>query len=258
MSELAFDEYGKGSQTIVLIHGFPMNRKVWSNYARKLSNEFKIYAIDLPGFGESPLRHDTFSIQDIAREVLDWFVWKNIGTSILIGHSLGGYVALAMVAQDPARFTAFGLFHSTAMADSEEKKQSRTKVMEFVDKNGAPAFTANFIPPLFADKQHPAADRVREIAMTSSARAVKGYTRAMRDRPETLNVLQNFKRSVLFIGGEKDPGIPPDTVYKQAEACLYPEVHVLADVGHMGMFEAEEKTVEIARQFAEKVFGNVK
>ena len=72
---------------------------------------------------------------------------------MLIGHSLGGYVALAMVEKRPDLFAGLGLFHSTAYADSAEKKQSRNKVIEFVNKNGAKAFTTNFITPLFADPQ---------------------------------------------------------------------------------------------------------
>lgn len=254
MSTLSFQEYGQG-QPIILLHGFPMNKKVWSGYAQKLSANFKVYTPDLPGFGDSPLTENTFSIQDIGREVLDWLAAKNIGRSVLIGHSLGGYVALSMVGLDPERFAGFGLFHSTALADSEEKKQSRTKVVEFVEKNGAAAFTANFIPPLFADKDDARVDHIRSISIESPAAAVTGYTLAMRDRPETIDVLRQFTKPVLFIAGEKDGGIPVDSVRQQATVCADPEVHVLTGVAHMGMIEAEGETVEIVQHFSARAFG---
>jgi pimeloyl-ACP methyl ester carboxylesterase len=257
MSPLSFQEYGQG-QPIVLLHGFPMNSKVWSSYAQKLSANFKVYTPDLPGFGDSPLTESAFSIQDIGRAVLDWLAAKNIDRCVLIGHSLGGYVALAMVGLEPERFAGFGLFHSTALADSEEKKQSRTKVVEFVEKNGAAAFTANFIPPLFADKDDARVSQIRSISTASSAAAVVGYTLAMRDRPETVGVLRQFKKPVLFIAGEKDAGIPVDSVRQQATFCVDPEVHVLAGVAHMGMIEAERETVEIVQRFSERGFAGPK
>jgi pimeloyl-ACP methyl ester carboxylesterase len=255
MSRLAFQEFGQGPHAIVLLHGFPMNKKVWSSFAPKLAAHFKVYTPDLPGFGESPLAKTTFSIQEIAREVLDALVGKNISRPVLVGHSLGGYVALAMVQQDPERFAGLGLFHSTALADAAEKKESRTKVLEFVDKNGAPAFTSNFIPPLFAHKDDAAINHIRTISQQSTAAAVKGYTVAMRDRPETVSVLRQLTTPVLFIAGEKDPGIPVETIQQQAAACQNPEVHVLKNVAHMGMFEAEQQTVEIVRHFSERAFA---
>jgi pimeloyl-ACP methyl ester carboxylesterase len=258
MSQLAFQEFGQGPNTIVLLHGFPMNKKVWSSFAAQLGSNFKVYTPDLPGFGESPLNKSAFSIQEIGKQVIDWLAGKNIDNCVLVGHSLGGYVALAMVQQDPERFAGLGLFHSTALADSAEKKESRTKVLEFVDKNGAPAFTSNFIPPLFADKDDAAVHHIRSIASESSAAAVKGYTLAMRDRPETVSVLRQFSKPVLFIAGEKDPGIPVDTIHEQAAACKKPEVHILKGVAHMGMFEAEQQTVEIVRQFSEGALASAK
>jgi pimeloyl-ACP methyl ester carboxylesterase len=258
MATLAFQEYGQGHQPIILLHGFPMNSKVWNSYAPKFSANFKVYTPDLPGFGESPLRKNVFSIQDIGREVLDWLAARNVDKCVLIGHSLGGYVALAMAGQDPKRFAGLGLFHSTALADSDEKKQSRTKVVEFVEKNGAPAFTASFIPPLFADKDDVRVNHIRSISVESSAAAVTGYTLAMRDRPETVAILRQFKKPVLFIAGEKDPGIPVDTIRQQAAVCADPEVHVLAGVAHMGMIEAEPQTVEIIQRFSERAFSGPK
>jgi len=258
MSTLSFLEYGQGAQPVVLLHGFPMNKKVWSSYAQKLSANFKVYTPDLPGFGDSLLEKNPFSIQDVGGQVLNWLAAKKIDRCVLIGHSLGGYVALAMVGLTPERFAGLGLFHSTALADSQEKKQSRTKVLEFVEKNGAPAFTANFIPPLFADKDDARVNHVRSISVESPAAAVLGYTAAMRDRPDTVGILRQFKKPVLFIAGEKDAGIPVESVRQQAAACTAPEVHVLERVAHMGMIEAEHQTVEIVQRFSERVFAGPK
>ena len=251
MSELAFEVRGNGFP-VILLHGFPMNRQVWFGFAGKLANHFKIYTVDLPGFGESPAMAAPFSIDQVAKKVLDWIEEQAITKSVLIGHSLGGYVALAMTEQAPQKFTAIGLFHSTAWADTQQKKQSRDKVIEFVNTNGAVAFTSNFIAPLFADQHHPAIPMVRELSASATVQAVTGYTRAMRDRPDRTSVLKSFTRPILFIAGEKDAGIPVESLQHQAAQCLYPELHILKNVGHMGMVEDENQTLQMVRAFIEK------
>lgn len=237
MSESGFTETGKG-HPVILLHGFPMNRSVWDSFTTGLSENFRVITIDLPGFGESsPIAKNDFSIGDAADTVLDFLQQKKLSGCVLAGHSLGGYVALSMVEKQPDAFSGLILFHSTAFADSPEKKQSRTKVPEFIDRNGVETFTTNFIAPLFANPNHPAIALVREIARASRADTVKAYTLAMRDRPDRTEVLKKFKRPILFLAGEKDGGIPVSSIREQATMNTTSTVAVLPGVAHMGMFE---------------------
>jgi pimeloyl-ACP methyl ester carboxylesterase len=253
MSSISFREYGEGLP-VILIHGFPMDQNIWNDFVPALSSKFKVYTIDLPGFGESQAP-SSFSMQAVAGLVLDWIAKTKISSPVVIGHSLGGYVTLAMVQQAPERFSGFGLFHSTALADTTEKKQSRDKVVEFVEKNGAPAFTSNFIPPLFANKDHVAIQLVKDISKVATSEAVIGYTLGMRDRMDTTSVFTSYDKPVLFILGKEDPGIPVESVAKQIELCKHPDVHILDGVGHMGMFEASQTTADIVSVFSEKALG---
>lgn len=253
MTDLAIQEYGAG-KPIILIHGFPMNKKVFATFAPKLASGFKVITIDLPGFGMSPMPVSPITISSVASQLLGWIAGHAIDQSVIVGHSLGGYVALAMAEQAPERFAGLALFHSTALADANEKKQSRDKVVEFVEKNGAPAFTSNFIPPLFSDKEHPAVDLVMGISAESTAAAVIGYTRAMRDRKDQKETLAKFKKPILFLVGKEDPGIPVESIRQQALVCQQPDVQILDSVAHMGMFEAEETALDRISSFAEKAF----
>jgi len=178
---------------------------------------------------------------------------KEFGDSVLIGHSLGGYVALAMVEKRPDLFRGLGLFHSTAYADSEEKKISRNKAVEFVNKNGAKAFATNFIAPLFSDPHHAAIQKVKNIAAESQEGAVIGYTIAMRDRPDQTKTLKSFKKPTLFLAGEKDPGIPVESIHRQAKECQKPEIHVISNVAHMAMFEKPEEAASKINRFLSKI-----
>jgi pimeloyl-ACP methyl ester carboxylesterase len=242
--DLFFRQRGQGTP-LIFIHGFPLHQGVWDDFADRFSHKYKVLTLDLPGFGKSPLLPASFSIGQVADQVLQLIEREKLEHSALIGHSLGGYVALAMIEKRPDLFSALVLFHSTALADTPEKKESRNKVVDFVSKNGALTFTTGFIAPLFANPGHPAIDSVRTLAGHSSAEAVLGYTKAMRDRPDQTKTLKNFKKPTLFLVGNKDPGIPLASVAAQAALCQYPEIHILQDVGHMGMFE---KAVDAARK----------
>jgi pimeloyl-ACP methyl ester carboxylesterase len=251
MTNLFFKERGKG-QAVILLHGFPFNQEIWNNFAEKLAQKFRVFTVDLPGLGKSPILQSPFSIDQVAAQIILWIKENKIENPILIGHSLGGYVTLAAAGQDPDLFGGLVLFHSTAYADNEEKKQSRNKVLEFIDKQGVLAFTSNFINTLFADQHHAAIDKVKRIASQATAEAVKGYTIAMRDRPERTDVLTAFPKSILFLAGDKDGGISVESIYKQAAICLKSETHILPGVAHMGMFENEKKAEEIISSFIEK------
>lgn len=251
MNGLHYQEQGSGP-TVILIHGFPMDHHVWDNFADKLSESFQVVTPDLPGFGKSPFLGENFSIRDVARAISDWIREREYEKPVIVGHSLGGYVTLEMAAQDKTNIAGMCLFHSTALADSAEKKESRNKVLEFIEKKGVQAFTSNFIGQLYADPQHASITRVKNIAVQSSKAAVVAYTRAMRDRNDQTQVIHKFSRPILFLAGEKDQGIPADTILQQAALNEGAEAAILSDVAHMGMFEAEGTCLKKIQQFVEK------
>lgn len=252
MPNLYTRERGAG-KPLLFIHGFPMHQGVWSDFGNRFVNTYKVITIDLPGFGKSSILPSPFSLDQVADQLIQFLVGQEIINSAVIGHSLGGYVALEMIRQRPDLFSAIGLFHSTAYADSAEKKESRTKVIEFVEKNGALAFASNFVSPLFAHPGHKDIDTVREIASQSSKDAVIGYTRAMRDRPDLTKTLKTFKKPTLFLAGDKDPGIPVEAILEQAAISQRPEIHILPGVAHMGMFEKPEEAATKIVGFLSKI-----
>lgn len=251
MSTLNFREQGSGP-TVILIHGFPMNQHVWDDFAEKLSEGAHVVTLDLPGFGKSAGLPENFSLEDVAETVLSWMRKKQYSDPVVIGHSLGGYVALAMAEHNKDFASGMCLFHSTAVKDSEEKKQSRNKTVDFINKQGVHAFTSNFIAQLYADPQHSSITKVKNISVQSSKETVVGYTYAMRDRKDRTELLKRFPRPILFLAGEKDQGIPSDTILAQAALNRNAEAVILPDVAHMGMFEAEGPCLKNILHFIQK------
>ena len=150
MTNLFFEQHGKG-RPLILIHGFPMHHGIWKTFGDRFKDFNTVITPDLPGFGKSPILPPGFSLSQVAEQLIQFVEDNGLINSVIIGHSLGGYVALAMVEKRKDLFAGLGLFHSTAYADSEEKKQSRNKALEFINNNGAKAFATNFITPLFSD-----------------------------------------------------------------------------------------------------------
>ncbi|HET9278773.1 MAG TPA: alpha/beta hydrolase, partial [Flavitalea sp.] len=148
---------------------------------------------------------------------------------------------------------AFGLFHSSAFADSEEKKETRKKGIEFIKQHGPFAFLKTATPNLFSPhskEQMPnAIDEFIESLKGFSGDALISYYQAMMKRPDRIAVLKNTKSAVLFIAGEHDNAIPLTDVLKQ---CHLPEksyFHLLKKSGHMGMMEETEKANRILEEF---------
>ncbi len=249
MDRLFYSDSGKG-RPIVLLHGFLETHVIWRDFSENLAKDYRVLAFDLPGFGQSALPEKIpFTLDDVADQINEVLVKLALKDVLLIGHSLGGYVSLAMVASRPEIFSAFCLFHSTALADTDEKKEARTKTIDFVKKHGALAFTSNFVPPLFADPNHTAVSEVKQIASSTAEETVTHYLGAMRNRPDRTFVIKNFAKPILFIAGEKDSVIPVDTLLEQAKLSKNASIHVLADVGHMGMVESPEECLSIIRDF---------
>ncbi len=247
-SGIFYTDQGKGFP-ILLMHGFCETHQIWNTFSKELSKNFRVLSIDLPGFGKSKLLNSSFSIADVASKVLEWLKELQVKSCIAIGHSLGGYVTLAMVQQKPEVLKAFGLFHSTAYADTEERKLSRNKVIEFVSKHGVRPFIESFIPPLFFDQSNKHILPLVRLASQTRPETLIAYVKGMRDRPDRTNVLHQFKDPILFVAGERDAGISPESIRNQAGLTTNGTLHILPEAAHMGMFEEEAKTLRQIREF---------
>ncbi len=243
-----FREQGVGTP-IILIHGFCETHEIWDGFDKKLSNYGRVISIDLPGFGESPLQEGSLSIDFVAEMVLNWLKEEQIKDPVLVGHSLGGYVVLAMAAKDPEFCKKLVLFHSSVFADSEEKKANRDKVIDFVTKNGVEPFIQTFVPALFYNKAHQALARVRSISLKTPLATLVSYSKAMRDRLSREEFLANYLYPTLILAGDQDEIITMDLSKTMASISPKSIFFALPNTGHMGMIESESLAIAEISQF---------
>jgi pimeloyl-ACP methyl ester carboxylesterase len=256
MSKIFYTEEGKG-YPLVFLHGFCETHEIWRGFGERLSHEFKVYTLDLPGFGQSPLSPYEVSIDMIANEVYEWLLARNISECVMIGHSLGGYVTLEIAKKFPNILKAFGLVHSTAYADTPEKKENRTKSMEFIEKHGLDTFIDSFVSNLFYEKRKEDFTEqiawVKQIAKSTPQDTVLKYTAAMRDRDDSIWFIKEYDKPILFIAGEHDSIIPINKSKEQIKWMKHPYIKLMPDVGHMGMIENHEECVNAIKRFVQVV-----
>lgn len=250
MSQIHFFEKGKG-QPLVLIHGFCETGKMWLPFADELSKDFRVICPDLPGFGQSPLESDQLSLEIVAVWLEEWLEDGCIENPILIGHSLGGYVALALAELLGNQIKAIGLFNSTAFADDKDKKEMRDRTVLFLKKYGAKKFVTSFVPQLFPENRRiELAEEIEEAVHQSKESSLNGllaFTKAMRDRPDRREVLQHFQGPKLLISGTEDGAVKIEASRTQCQ--LFTQYFEIEGMGHMGMIEEKAATLKMVRDF---------
>lgn len=136
---------------IILIHGFAEDSTIWGNQVAYLKNSHQLLVPDLPGSGQSALLTGPTSMEELAETIKAILDAENITACIMIGHSMGGYIALAFAEKYPDSINALGLFHSTAYPDTAEKKQHAEKAL--ISSAGmAPGNLSVNPPPIFSLK----------------------------------------------------------------------------------------------------------
>ncbi len=248
-SHIFYRTVGKG-KPLLLLHGFAEDGDVWKEQIEFLQDHFYLIIPDLPGTGKSELIPD-MSIEGMA-EVIKEIITTELhkfspegAEGVLAGHSMGGYIALALAEKYPQLLSSLALVHSSAFADSEEKKANRLKSIEFVKKNGAFEFLKAVITDLFtetwANNNQEQVDRQIEKSKTFSDEAIIAYYQAMINRPDRTHVLKEFNKPILFIIGEHDKAVPFEQSMQQCYLPAQSHIHILRNSAHMGMLEETGK-----------------
>jgi pimeloyl-ACP methyl ester carboxylesterase len=255
--KINYAKSGKG-KCIVFLHGFLENLTIWDDFARELAGQFKIIQIDLPGHGKSDVFDKVHSMSLMAGAVNTVLSKEGIKEALIIGHSMGGYVALEFAKQFREKVKGLCLFNSTVLADSKIKKEERTRVIKVMQKN-ASMFIEEAIPNLFTVESRIVFKAlIDELVIEAKENPINGIiacTYGMRDRPENLSYLKTIDYPFLFVIGRRDTIIPFERYKDQIFANDNISVYVSANSGHMGFIEDRNGTFYAVKNFTEMVFA---
>jgi pimeloyl-ACP methyl ester carboxylesterase len=243
---------------VVFIHGYAEDLSLWKGLSATLSKNYKFIAIDLPGFGKSQPIDSPFSVFDVA-EVVHEHITKSLGIEqfVVLGHSLGGYVCLALAKAYPQSIISFGLINSTSFADTEEKRTNRLKTVDFINKHGASFFLQSFVPNLFSPQnQTKHAKNVQDVlnmGVNLPSSVLTSYMLAMRNRPD-LSALLSSQENILLVAGLLDPHfLYKDIMLEIGLLKQSKNGHIFKDVAHMSMIEAEKQLTIVIASFLNSI-----
>ncbi|WP_150273520.1 alpha/beta fold hydrolase [Paenibacillus tepidiphilus] len=246
-SNICYNDQGQG-EVILLLHGFCGSSDYWERVVPYLSRGCRVITPDLRGHGASDAPLGPYSIDQMADDVLSLLEHLEIPQCYLLGHSLGGYIALSFAQRHPSRLKGFGLIHSTGYPDSEEAREKRLKSVTTIQNEGITAFVDGLIPALFAPGAAPQhLVRAKEIGYRTPPQGAIGAALAMRERPDRRDVISATALPVLLVAGTEDSVVSAERTFTSDKANVTKAT--IAGAGHMSMFEAPERLSEIIKDF---------
>jgi pimeloyl-ACP methyl ester carboxylesterase len=219
---------------------------MWKDIVPALEKRHRVISIDLPGHGQSDSIGYVHTMQEMAEAVYE--VLKQIGVRRvgMVGHSMGGYVALAFAEQFPDHVRSLVLLQSTALADTKQKKEDRLRAIELVKANYK-SFVRKSIPLLFRPinrtRFKAQVSWVKEEALKTNPQGIIAAMEGMRLRPNRELLMKFPPYPVHIIAGEKDPRIPISESKYLSEISEFVRLRVIKDCGHMSYVENLEETV---------------
>ena len=248
-TKISYTDSGKGA-VVVLLHGFLENKHMWNEIIPEISKNKRVLAIDLLGHGHTGCLGYIHPMELMAEAVTAVLKTLRIRKITLIGHSMGGYVSLALAEKNRKMIRGLCLLNATAASDDTSRKKLRERANKMAQINLSNIVRMSFIN-LFSEKSKKIFNPEIQLALSEALQtSLQGYSASqegMRIRPNRLSVLKNNHFKKLFILGKKDPVLPVNKGIKEAEETQS-ETVVLSG-GHMSHIENSEELVRVLNTF---------
>lgn len=242
------DSSTEGS-VIVLLHGYMESLDIWSEISESLQTTHRVISIDLPGHGISEVKHEIHTMKFLSDSVALLLENLSISKCCMVGHSMGGYVALQFAKDYPQLLDSIVLLHSSPFEDTPERAKLRLREIELIEK-GKKDILAQLNPgKCFAPQNRkPFAEDINalseQIYLTEDEGAI-AILKGMMDREPMNDMLHKLQAKQVFIFGRFDEFIPIEYAEKIAETHPQAKCVWMENSGHMSFIEQRDKVVEV-------------
>jgi pimeloyl-ACP methyl ester carboxylesterase len=248
---VSYQDQGQGLP-LMLLHGYPLDGRLWQHQLAGLSDEFRVIAPDLRGFGQST-GGGAFSMESQADDVHALAEALNLGKFFLAGLSMGGYITLAYCRKYPSTLRGVGLIDTRAEADTPEGRKNRDKAIELVGLHGSKAIADQMLPKLLAPEtinhRPQLASIVRQMCEQCSPQTIATALAAMRDRADQTEFLPSLAEATLIIVGDQDAITPPVIADAMHKAIPQSQLVVIRGAGHLAPLEQPQQVNRALRAF---------
>jgi pimeloyl-ACP methyl ester carboxylesterase len=239
--DVAFRKDRSDGPCLLLIHGFPLDHRLWQAQMDQLPGSIHVVAPDLRGCGRSPLPPGPCTIETYARDLLELLDGQKAKRFFVAGHSMGGYIIFALLRLAPERVAGLALVSSRALADSEDVRRTREGTAARALKEG-PGFLLETMPPR-AVGENPSPlvlEKLRTLMSAASAAGVAAASRAMAGRPDATPQLGRISCPALVLAGRQDKIVPAAESEAMAKAIPGARLVWCERSGHVPMLEEPE------------------
>lgn len=238
---MAFADEGRGLP-LLFLHGFPLNRNAWTNQLEAFKSRFRVIVPDLRGFGDSGSSAGPVSMSCFADDI--WALGQHLGLGpvILAGHSMGGYIALAIAKAYPAMLRGLVLVGTKAGSDSVDAASEHLEVAKKLIRGG-PSGVLEDLASNMLSSANPDGDKVASVlsCMTSaSPEGIAGALRGMALRPDMNDVLDKIRVPTLIISGSEDRVLPVRESEALARAIPDSRLRIIPKAGHLVALDQSE------------------
>jgi 3-oxoadipate enol-lactonase len=250
---LAYASAGRAGTPLLLVHGYPLDRSMWTPQLDALGDVARVIAPDLRGFGESPAAGETMTMDDYA-----WDLARLLGTldetsAIVCGLSMGGYIAMAFATKYPAAVRGLILANTRAGADGDAARDARRAAIEKVRTEGVGAIADAMLPKMLTEATRAArpdlAAEVRAMMARQSPGGVTAALRGMMERPDRTSWLPSIDVPTLIITSDGDALIPQTEGAALAQAIPRSKLVVIPGAAHLSNVENPNAFNTAVREF---------
>lgn len=252
-TKISYSDSGKGT-AVVLLHGFLENKTMWDVYVSELSKKNRIITIDLLGHGKTESLGYVQTMEENAEMVYEVLSKLKIRKTILVGHSMGGYVALAFAELYPEKMKGLVLLNSTSKEDSTERKKNRDRAIKAVKKDYE-TFIRLSIANLFSeDNRERLIKEIEEVkiqALQTPLQGIVASLEGMKIRKDREFLLHKTTYPILLILGKKDPVLNYEENVEQIKGTSV-QLVTFPD-GHMSSIENKTELLAVLTHFFKEI-----